>query len=115
NQVDHRNGSHLRCQRPYYHIPDRAVTGGAGMNARTGAVSGGIIGAGVIAAQYLDQLTTYPDVEVSAVGDLRPAAAAARAQEYGVASHGPVETVLDDPGIEIVVNLTIHAAHSEDR
>ena len=83
------------------------------MSAGTGRVGVGIIGAGVIASQYLEQLTTYPDVEVRAIGDLRPAAAAARAQEYGVPAHGPVETVLDDPDIEIVVNLTIPAAHFE--
>lgn len=83
------------------------------MRARTGPVGVGIIGAGVIASQYLDQLTTYPDVEVRALGDLRPDAAAERAQQYGVPRHGAVETVLDDPDIEIVVNLTIPAAHFE--
>lgn len=77
----------------------------------TGPVGVGIIGAGVIASQYLQQLTSYPDVNVHAIGDLRPEAAQARAEEFGVPGHGPVETVLDDPRIEIVVNLTIPAAH----
>lgn len=83
------------------------------MTRTSGRVGVGIIGAGVIAAQYLDQLTTYPDIEVRAIGDLRPEAAAARAAEYGVPEHGPVAVVLEDPEIEIVVNLTIPAAHHE--
>ncbi|MGO1946049.1 Gfo/Idh/MocA family protein [Brachybacterium alimentarium] len=81
------------------------------MTRSSGPVGVGIIGAGVIAAQYLDQLTTYPDIEVRAIGDLRPEAAAARAAEYDVPRHGPVDVVLEDPEIEIVVNLTIPAAH----
>ncbi|MGO2720516.1 MAG: Gfo/Idh/MocA family protein, partial [Brachybacterium tyrofermentans] len=47
------------------------------MTRSTGPVGVGIIGAGVISAQYLDQLTTYPDIELRAIGDLRPEAAAA--------------------------------------
>ncbi|APX31901.1 oxidoreductase [Brachybacterium sp. P6-10-X1] len=83
------------------------------MSAPSGPVGVGIIGAGVIAAQYLDQLTAYPDVEVRALGDLRPEAAATRAEQYGIGAHGPVATVLEDPGIEIVINLTIPAAHHD--
>ncbi|GAA1491420.1 Gfo/Idh/MocA family protein [Brachybacterium sacelli] len=83
------------------------------MTAASGPVGLGIIGAGVIAAQYLDQLTAYPDVEVRALGDLRPEAAAARAAQYGISAHGPVATVLEDPAIEIVINLTIPAAHHD--
>lgn len=78
-----------------------------------GPVGVGIIGAGVIAEQYLTHLTAFPDTEVLAVGDLRPEAAAARAEQFGVTDHGGVDVVLDHPGIEIVLNLTIPAAHHQ--
>ncbi|MEZ0165975.1 gfo/Idh/MocA family oxidoreductase, partial [Kineococcus sp. LSe6-4] len=42
---------------------------------RTGPVGIGIIGAGVISGTYLDNLTSFPDVHVHAIGDLVPAAA----------------------------------------
>ncbi len=81
------------------------------MSAGTGPVGIGIIGAGVIASQYLTQFAAMPDLDVRAIGDLRPEAAEARAAEFGVPAHGGVDTVLEDPDIEIVVNLTIPAAH----
>jgi predicted dehydrogenase len=81
--------------------------------ARTGPVGIGIIGAGVISKQYLDNLTSFPDINVAAVGDLFEDAAAARAAEYGVPVHGGVDAVLGNPDVEIVINLTIPAAHVE--
>lgn len=78
-----------------------------------GPVGVGIIGAGVISKQYLENLTTFPDVTVLAIGDLFPEAAKARAAEFGVAVSGGPEAVLEHPGVEIVVNLTIPAAHVE--
>jgi predicted dehydrogenase len=80
---------------------------------KTGPVGVGIIGAGVISKEYLDNLTSFPDVKVVAIGDLFEDAAAARAAEYGVPVHGGVDTVLDNPAVEIVINLTIPAAHVE--
>ncbi|MDO5662079.1 MAG: Gfo/Idh/MocA family oxidoreductase [Brachybacterium sp.] len=80
---------------------------------RSGPVGVGIIGAGTIADQYLEQLTSFPDVEVRAIGDLNPEAAERRATEYGVPRFGAPEVVLEDQDIEIVVNLTIPAAHFE--
>lgn len=62
---------------------------------------------------YLDNLASFPDIEVHAVGDLFPAAAQARAEQHGIHVAGDVSTVLDHPDIEIVVNLTIPAAHAE--
>ena len=77
----------------------------------TGPVGVAIIGAGVISKQYLDNLTQFPDIRVCAVTDLRPEAAKARADEYGIADHGSPELALDHPDVEIIVNLTIPAAH----
>jgi predicted dehydrogenase len=81
--------------------------------AKTGPVGVGIIGAGVISETYLENLISFPDTEVLAIGDLFPAAAAAKAEKFGIATTGGVAAVLDHPDIEIVVNLTIPAAHAE--
>ncbi|AMM31228.1 oxidoreductase [Sinomonas atrocyanea] len=78
-----------------------------------GPVGVAVIGAGVISKQYLDNLTAFPDVEVRVIADLFPEAARARAEEYGIAEHGAPELALDHPDVEIIVNLTIPAAHVE--
>jgi predicted dehydrogenase len=44
---------------------------------RTGPVGVGIVGAGNISPEYLANLCRFPDVEVLAIGDLRPDALAA--------------------------------------
>jgi predicted dehydrogenase len=80
---------------------------------RTGRVGVGVIGAGVISGEYLDNLTTFPDLEVLFVADLDVARAKAQAEKYGVPGSGSVEELLTHPEIEIVVNLTIPAAHVE--
>lgn len=76
-----------------------------------GPVGVGIIGAGNISDQYLKSLTAFPDVRVLAIADLLEARAKAQAEKYGVPRAGGLSVVLDDPDIEIVVNLTIPAAH----
>lgn len=73
----------------------------------------GIIGAGVISGTYLENLNSFPDVTVHAIGDLRPEAAAERAAEHEVPAHGGPEAVLNHPDVEIVVNLTVPVAHVE--
>lgn len=73
----------------------------------------GVIGAGNISDQYLTNLTSFPDVRVLAIGDIREDGARAQALKYDVPVSGGVEVVLDHPDIEIVVNLTIPAAHIE--
>lgn len=76
-----------------------------------GPVGVGVIGAGVISTQYLENLTRAADVCVLMVADLDVDRAAARAAEYGVPSSGSVAELLARDDIEIVVNLTIPAAH----
>jgi len=80
---------------------------------RTGPVGVGIVGAGNISSEYLANLCRFPDTEVLAIGDLVPAAARERASEHGVPVAGDARAVLDHPDVEIVVNLTIPAAHAE--
>ena len=82
-------------------------------NTRTGPVGIGIIGAGVISKQYLDSLSMFPDVKVHAVADIREEVAADRAAEYGIESFGGPEAALKHPDVEIIVNLTLPAAHVE--
>ena len=78
-----------------------------------GPVGIGVIGAGTISDTYLENLTRFADTDVLAIGDLLPEAARLKAAKYDVAAAGDVTTVLDHPSVEIVVNLTIPAAHAE--
>lgn len=75
------------------------------------ALGVGIIGVGVISDTYLDNLSSFPDVEVVIVGDLLADRARAQAEKYGVSASGTTEDVLAHPGVDLVVNLTIPAAH----
>ncbi|MFJ2767000.1 Gfo/Idh/MocA family protein [Streptomyces sp. NPDC087300] len=79
----------------------------------SGPVGTAVIGAGVISAQYLRTLSGFPDVEVVAVADLDEARAEAAARAHGVPVWGSPETVLALPEVELVVNLTVPAAHAQ--
>ena len=79
----------------------------------TAPVGVGIVGAGVISQTYLENLTSFPDVKVVAIGDLIPERAQAKAEEHGVASWGTLDDVLANPEVELVVNLTIPESHIE--
>ena len=73
----------------------------------------GIIGTGVISQTYLENLTSFPDIAVVAVGDLIAERAQAKAGEFGIPSWGTADDVLANPDVELVVNLTIPAVHVE--
>lgn len=83
------------------------------MSPAHGPVGVGIIGAGVISNQYLDNLVQFPDVTVLFIADLDLARAAAQAEKYGVPASGTVDELLAQDDIEIVINLTIPAVHVE--
>jgi predicted dehydrogenase len=72
-----------------------------------------VIGAGNISDQYLSDMVAYPDLDVRFVADVVVDRAAAQAAKYGVAASGSVEQALARDDVEIVVNLTIPAAHAE--
>ncbi|MFC3300535.1 Gfo/Idh/MocA family oxidoreductase [Arthrobacter agilis] len=90
-----------------------ADTTGPAAERRSGPVGVAVIGAGVISKEYLTNLTSFPDLTVHIVADMFEEVAAARAAEFGVAASGGVQDALNHPDVEIVVNLTIPAAHVE--
>lgn len=79
----------------------------------SGPIGVGLIGAGTISRQYLENLTTFPDIVVHAIGDVYEPVAEQRAQEFGIETWGGVDATLGHPDVEIVINLTIPAAHVE--
>jgi predicted dehydrogenase len=73
----------------------------------------GIVGAGNISDEYLRSLATYPDVRVVGIADLDTERARAQAERFGVPAAGSVAELLSRDDVDIVVNLTIPAAHAE--
>ncbi|HEX3983573.1 MAG TPA: Gfo/Idh/MocA family oxidoreductase [Acidisoma sp.] len=72
----------------------------------------GIIGCGTISPAYLKAAKSFPILDIRALADVNPEAAAARAAEFGLRATS-VDALLADPSIEIVVNLTIPKVHVE--
>jgi predicted dehydrogenase len=72
----------------------------------------GMIGCGVISGAYLTAAKGFPILEIRGLADMNPAAAEARAREFGLKAMS-VEALLADPAVEIVLNLTIPKAHVE--
>ncbi|TVY05567.1 Gfo/Idh/MocA family protein [Paenibacillus cremeus] len=72
----------------------------------------GIVGCGKISAIYFKNLNSFPAIEVAACADLDLTRAAASAEEHGVPKACSVPELLADPDIDIVLNLTIPAAHA---
>lgn len=71
----------------------------------------GIIGCGNISGTYATGLKKFPILELAAVADLDPARAEAKALEFGVRA-STVEKLLADPGIDIIINLTVPKVHA---
>jgi predicted dehydrogenase len=72
-----------------------------------------VIGCGNISKQYLPNLAGFPDVQVLFCADVDEGRAKAQASAYNVPASGSVQQALDHPGVQLVVNLTIPAAHAE--
>lgn len=70
----------------------------------------GIIGCGNISAAYLKLAPLFRGVEIRACADINPAAAKARADEFGVRAES-VEGLLAASDIDLIVNLTVPAVH----
>ncbi|MDW7656472.1 MAG: Gfo/Idh/MocA family oxidoreductase [Bacillota bacterium] len=72
----------------------------------------GIIGCGNISSIYLQNLNQrFESVAVSAVSDLMPERAMAQAEKYGVPRVLETQALLQDPDIDLVLNLTTPQGH----
>ncbi|WP_299131527.1 Gfo/Idh/MocA family oxidoreductase [uncultured Amaricoccus sp.] len=76
----------------------------------TRALGIGIIGCGNISATYFKLAPLFRGLEVRACADVNPAAAKARAREFGVKPQ-TADALLDNPDIDMVINLTVPDAH----
>lgn len=72
----------------------------------------GIVGLGAISGQYLETFATLDTVRLVAVADMVESRAAEVAAEQGVRAL-TVDELVADPEVDLVLNLTIPAAHAE--
>jgi predicted dehydrogenase len=89
------------------------VPGGDGGPAAGQPFGVAVNGSGNISKQYLPNLAGFPDVQVLFCADVDEGRAKAQASAYNVPGAGSVQQALDHPGVQLVVNLTIPAAHAE--
>ena len=71
----------------------------------------GIVGCGNISSIYLQNLQAFSGTKVVAIADIDLVRANAKAEEFDVSSSGSVEDLMNNPGVEIVLNLTVPKAH----
>ncbi|NLT62196.1 MAG: Gfo/Idh/MocA family oxidoreductase, partial [Candidatus Hydrogenedentes bacterium] len=72
----------------------------------------GLVGCGNISAIYFRNGALFNSIDIVACADLAPELAVASAEQYSIPKACPVEALLADPGIELVLNLTIPKAHA---
>lgn len=73
----------------------------------------GIIGCGKISGIYMENCQKFALLDLAACADMDLARATEQAANYGIPQVYTVEQLLEDPEIEIIINLTIPAAHAE--
>lgn len=71
-----------------------------------------IVGAGNIARRYVGGLERFPQLRLLGCTDVIPAAAESLAAEAGIAAYPSLEALLDDPAVDVVVNITPPVAHA---
>lgn len=76
-------------------------------------VNVGVVGCGAISAQYLRTIARLPGLHLVAVADLDPGRAREAAWPYPGVEVLAVPELLADPRVDVVLNLTVPAAHAE--
>lgn len=73
----------------------------------------GIIGCGNILYAYVNGCKQFEILDLVACADIDPAKAEAAVKEFGIPQAVSTNALLSDPTIDLVINLTIPAAHAE--
>lgn len=94
------------------HAPDRRQALQVSGRAPGAPLRIGMVGAGNISAQYLETIGRVPELELVAVADLDLGRAQAVAEAHGAAALS-LEGLLERDDVDVVLNLTIPAAHAE--
>lgn len=76
-------------------------------------VTVGVVGCGKISGVYLANCNAFPNLRVRACADLNMERARESASQFRVPHVCSVEELLADEAIEVVLNLTLPAAHTE--
>lgn len=71
-----------------------------------------LIGCGNISTQYLERASAFPVLDIVRLADLDAGRAQSQAEKFGVPRHGTVDDLLADAEVELVINLTVPAAHA---
>ena len=75
-------------------------------------VNVGVIGCGKISETYLKVSKVFPNIDIVACADIITEAAEKKAKEYGIEAM-PVDRLLKESDIEIILNLTVPKSHSD--
>ncbi|MEM8533677.1 MAG: Gfo/Idh/MocA family oxidoreductase [Chloroflexota bacterium] len=77
----------------------------------TAPIGVGIVGCGNIAGAYAEDIARYDHLHLIGAADLDPSRATVFGAEHNCRAYPTLEALLEDPAIDIVINLTIHHAH----
>ena len=94
----------------YFHPRDRGVTKQEKLF-MSKTVRVGVIGCGKISGAYLGMAKNFPIVEMAACADLNMEAAKEKAAEFGIPKVCSVEEIINDPSIQVILNLTVPKVH----
>lgn len=73
-----------------------------------------LVGCGHICHQYAEHIKNQPGLlEITGATDLDPSRTAEFCQKHGGRVFPDFDAILNDPGVDVVLNLTIHHAHFE--
>ncbi|WP_026702765.1 Gfo/Idh/MocA family protein [Salibacterium aidingense] len=76
-------------------------------------IKAGLIGCGFISSIYLENCRNFQSMDIVACADLNRENAERQARDFDIPRTCSVDELLADPEIDIVLNLTIPAAHAE--